>query len=325
MLCIYNQNTEPYFNIALEEYFLKNFQEDIFILWNSTPSIIVGKHQNTTGEVNLLYAETNKIPVIRRISGGGTVYHDEGNLNFTFIKNGQEGKLIDFKKYTTPIIIALQKLNLNVTTGKRNDLLLEDKKISGNAEHIFKNRALHHGTLLFNSNLDNLNTAILPTTGKITDKSVKSNRSTVTNILEHLQKKISFEEFKKHIFQEVIAEKECYLYFLEESDKIQIQHLVEIKYKTAEWNFAYSPPYTFEKTATNESGWITIILNVEKNIITNINFESSNNYKSYLDFLKNNLLLLKHNKTELTLQLNKFAETNNFPTQLLELLKNAII
>ncbi|MBT7994221.1 MAG: lipoate--protein ligase family protein, partial [Bacteroidetes bacterium] len=113
MLCIYNTSIQPYFNLATEEYFIKNFEEDIFMLWRNSPSIIVGKHQNTLAEINLDYVNKNEIPVVRRLSGGGTVFHDLGNVNFTFIKKGEEGKLVDFKKYTQPIIDVLKEIGID--------------------------------------------------------------------------------------------------------------------------------------------------------------------------------------------------------------------
>ncbi|MFC2114630.1 biotin/lipoate A/B protein ligase family protein, partial [Bacteroidota bacterium] len=112
MLCIYNTHTDPAFNLAAEEYLLKNFKQDIFMLWRSRPSVVVGKHQNALAEVNYSYVRENNIPVLRRLSGGGTVFHDLGNINFTFINNGEEGKLVDFRKYTQPIIDVLQSLGV---------------------------------------------------------------------------------------------------------------------------------------------------------------------------------------------------------------------
>ncbi len=151
MLCIYLKNTNPYFCLAAEEYFLKNFDDDIFMLWQSDDTIVVGKHQNALGEINYRFVRKNNITVARRISGGGTVFHDSGNVNFSFIKNVKSSAEISFKQFTEPVVNTLAKLDIIATTSGRNDLLIEGKKISGNAEHIFKKRVLHHGTLLYNS------------------------------------------------------------------------------------------------------------------------------------------------------------------------------
>ena len=160
MLIIRRHNTDPWFNLATEEFVLKNFDEDTFMLWRNAPSIIVGKHQNTLAEINLDYVKKNNIKVVRRLSGGGAVFHDLGNINFTFIKTGENGNLIDFKKYTEPILEVLLKMGINARFEGRNDLTIEGKKFSGNAEHIWKNRVLHHGTLLFSSHMANLSEAL---------------------------------------------------------------------------------------------------------------------------------------------------------------------
>ena len=130
MLLIYNEKTNPFFNLAMEEYFLKNFDEDIFILWRNESSVIVGKNQNTLSEINLDYIKENSIPVVRRQSGGGAVFHDLGNINFTFIANNNDN-FSDFKRFTTPIIELLKTLDINAEFSGRNDLLIDNQKFSG--------------------------------------------------------------------------------------------------------------------------------------------------------------------------------------------------
>ena len=174
MLCIINTNTKPYFNLAAEDYVLRNFKDDCFMLWRNKPSIIIGKHQNTLAEINLEYVKDNNIDVVRRLSGGGAVFHDLGNLNFTFIKNAKdEGSLVDFKKYIQPILEVLQSLGVNAKFEGRNDIMIDGKKISGNAEHVFKRRVLHHGTLLFLSQIADLSKALKVNPLKYQDNGVK--------------------------------------------------------------------------------------------------------------------------------------------------------
>ena len=153
MLCIISPYTSPYFNLAAEEYLLKCFQEDVFLLYRNIPSIVVGKHQNTLAEINLPFVQEQDILVARRISGGGTVFHDLGNLNFAFFTTGKEGDLVNYKRATMPIIEALGKMGLEAKLGQRNELLLKKLKISGTASHVWKKRVLHHGTLLFSSEI----------------------------------------------------------------------------------------------------------------------------------------------------------------------------
>jgi len=154
MICINLKNTDPFYCLATEEYLLKNFDDDIFMLWQSDKTVVVGKHQNALGEVNYRYVRENDITVARRISGGGTVYHDAGNVNFAFIKNVKSPAEISFKQITEHVVEALAQLDIEATTSGRNDLLIKGLKIPGNAEHIFKNSVLPHGTLLCNATFD---------------------------------------------------------------------------------------------------------------------------------------------------------------------------
>ena len=128
MLCITSPYHNPYFNLASEEYLLKCFQEDVFLLYRNLPSIVVGKHQNTLAEINLPFVQERDILVARRISGGGTVFHDLGNLNFAFFTTGKENELVDYRRATLPIIQALGEMGLDVKLGKRNELLLKKRK-----------------------------------------------------------------------------------------------------------------------------------------------------------------------------------------------------
>jgi lipoate-protein ligase A len=272
MLCIQNSNTNPYFNLAAEEYVLRNFNENCFMLWQNAPSIIVGKHQNTLAEINFEYVKENNIDVVRRLSGGGAVFHDLGNLNFTFIQNVEgDHNLVDFKKYTKPIIEVLTQLGVNAKFEGRNDIMIDGKKVSGNAEHIFKKRVLHHGTLLFSSKMTDLSQALKVNPLKYQDKGVKSVRSRVTNISEHLPKQMSVLEFQDAILEYVIKSNEnTSIYEYTKQDIFQINKLVNEKYSTWEWNYGYSPKYNFEKLIKTKGGTIEIQMNIEKGIIHDI-------------------------------------------------------
>lgn len=272
MLCIQNYNTDPYFNLAAEEYVLKNFTDNCFILWRNRPSIIVGKHQNALAEINLEFVKERKIDVVRRLSGGGTVYHDPGNLNFTFIQNVENNEsLVDFRKYTRPIIDVLHQLGVDAKFEGRNDIMINGKKISGNAEHVFKKRVLHHGTLLFSSEISDLSKALKVNPIKYQDKGVKSVRSRVTNIRDHLAEKISVMEFYDKILKYVIStDKESVIYEFTDEDIKQINRLSDEKYKSWEWNFAYSPKYNFEKTHITTKGNVEVQIYVEKGLMKDV-------------------------------------------------------
>jgi lipoate---protein ligase len=270
MLLIDNISNDPYLNLAAEEYFLKESSEDILMFYINSPSLISGKHQNVLAEVNIRYATENNIPVIRRISGGGTVYHDTGNLNFSFISNGKEGQLVDFKKFTKPVIDVLVKNGIGAMFEGKSDIRVNGLKISGNAEHVHRHRILHHGTLLVSSDLNNLSEALNTGYEKYTDKAIKSVRSKVTNIgkMFNLPDEC-IPEIKNQILTYTGINKNITGYSFSDIDRKKINELIEKKYKTWEWNFGYSPVYEFRNNLVVENKHTRIYLQVEKGIIIN--------------------------------------------------------
>ncbi len=272
MLCLHLKNTDPYFCLAAEEYLMKNFTDDIFMLWQSENAVVVGKHQNAAAEINHRFVYENNIAVCRRISGGGTVFHDAGNVNFTFIKNVKSPAEISFKQFTAPVVEALAKLEIEATTSGRNDLLINGLKISGNAEHIYKNRVLHHGTLLFNSDLEKLGQAIKVTPGKYEGKAVQSNRSRVGNISQFLPALMTKEEFLRFLLDVQLENPENKMYVFSENDNSVTEKLATEKFRTWEWNFGYSPKYTFKNQVEIKGKTLSIRLVVEKGIIVEVEF-----------------------------------------------------
>jgi len=246
------------------------------MLYFNEPAIIVGKHQNTFAEINYWFVKENNIKVVRRLSGGGTVFHDPGNLNFCFIRNGKEGSLVDFHKFTQPIIEVLQKLGINAERSGRNDLTIKRLKFSGNAEHVYRNRTLHHGTLLFSSNLERISNALKTTPGKFQDKAVKSVRSKVTNLIDHLPKTISIKEFRDTVMQHINATfPEATNYNFTAEDEKAIGQLMATRYSLWDWNFGYSPKFTFKNQGTIKGEFIEIDLEVDQGIIKQINIKAN--------------------------------------------------
>lgn len=237
------------------------------MLWQSENAVVVGKHQNAMAEINHRFVHENNIAVCRRISGGGTVFHDSGNVNFTFIKNVKSPAEISFKQFTAPVVEALAKLGIEATTSGRNDLLINGLKISGNAEHVYKNRVLHHGTLLFNSDLENLGQAINVTPGKYEGKAVQSNRSPVANISQYLQSPMTTSEFIQFLLNVQLENPENQFYVLNETDIQAIEKSASEKFSTWEWNFGYSPKYTFRNEVEIDGKTLSIRLLVEKGVI----------------------------------------------------------
>ncbi len=260
MYYLESPSTDPFFNIATEECLLRERNEEFFILYVDQPSIIVGKHQNTLAEVNYKYVIENNVPVIRRISGGGTVYHDLGNLNFCVIANSREGYQIDFRKYIQPVVDTLiREYDIPAEMAGKNDIRVNGLKISGNAEHVYKNRVLHHGTLLVNSDLQNLSAALKVTPGKYIDNAVKSIRSKVEN-LNSFNKNINISDLKAHLKKQMSLIFNIENYELSDNEVSLIKRKIEDKFSTWEWNYAYSPAYKFK----NED----IELQVENGLIT---------------------------------------------------------
>ncbi|UZQ83283.1 lipoate--protein ligase [Thermoanaerobacter sp. RKWS2] len=300
MLYIYNRNTNPYFNLAAEEYVLKEFQEECFMLWRNEPSIIVGKNQNTLAEINLDYVRQHKIPVVRRLSGGGAVFHDLGNLNFTFIVNEDVSSFSDFKRFTQPIIDVLRKLSVNAEFSGRNDITIDGKKISGNAQYYYKNRILHHGTLLFSSSITDLSAALKVRPVKFEDKGVKSVSKRVTNISEHLKEPITIEQFidliMNHIREQTGGSE---MYEFTQEDIKKIEKLVKEKYSTWEWNFGTSPDYSFKNEKKFTGGTVEVNLNVEKGIIKDIKIYGDFFGKYDVSEVENLLKGVKHSEEEI--------------------------
>jgi lipoate-protein ligase A len=250
MIFINHFQTNPFFNIAAEEYLLKNFNDDFLFVWQNSPSVIVGKHQNLIAEVNLKYTRLHEIPVIRRISGGGTVYHDLGNFNYTHIRSeANRERLIDFNKFSSPIMSFLKTMGIETGFGGKNNLITEGRKFSGNSAHVFKNRVMHHGTLLFNTDLTKLEKVIRPPKAQIDDKSVKSIRASVINLSDVLSFYISPDEFRNKLTDFLTDHYLCdRIYEFTEEDKMAINKLVDEKYANPDWNYGYSPAYEFKNS-----------------------------------------------------------------------------
>lgn len=266
--------TDPYINLALEEYVLKNFgDEDTYLLFYvNEPSIIIGKNQNAIEEINTQYVEENNIKVVRRLSGGGAVFHDEGNLNFSFITKDDGESFHNFAKFTEPVVKALNEIGVPAELVGRNDILVEGRKISGNAQFATKGRMFSHGTLMFDSEIEHVVAALNVSKEKIESKGIKSIRSRVANISEYLQEEMTMQQFKELLLRsifEVDDVKDVPRYELTEEDWEKVHEISRNRYQKWEWNYGKSPAYNVKVSHKFPSGLLDVRLDVKKGIIEN--------------------------------------------------------
>ena len=279
MLFVDNQNqTDPRINLAIEEHLLRNvrLEEPILLFYINAPSVIIGRNQNTLEEIDPDYVEAQGIHVVRRLSGGGAVYHDAGNLNFSFITNGKED-LHNFAKFTDPVIRVLNDLGVPAELHGRSDIFVAGKKVSGNAQYLTRNRMFSHGTLLFDSNLEELLRAINPRQVAIESKAVQSIRSFVTNIRDHLPESMDIQQLKEAILRGVFDGGPVATYALTDDDWAQIEQIRAERYATWEWNIGRSPRFTVQKSERFPIGKVDARIDVERGRIKQV--------KLYGDFM----------------------------------------
>ena len=247
MIFIKNKITDVYFNLAMEEYIFEKFKEDeVFMLWINEPSVVIGKHQNLIEELNMKYCFDNNIKIARRLSGGGTVVHDFGNLNYTYITNTTGDTALDFKEFLKPVYNALLNLKIDADISPRNDFRVEKKKICGHSQFMRKKRVLHHGCILFDSNLNNLRNALNVENKKIISKSAKSVKSSVANLKEISKLDYEISGFLEKLKNEILKTQEDYeIYELTKEDILKIEKIKSEKYATKDWIYGQSPKCTF--------------------------------------------------------------------------------
>ena len=270
MITIENHSIDPAYNLALEEYLHLHRRplQDAFMLWRNEPTVVIGRHQNAYDEIIRAYVEAAGVHVVRRNSGGGAVYHDLGNLNFSFLVDDDQSGF-DFERFTQPVIRTLRQLGIEAENSGRNDIAIAGRKISGNAQYRCAGRLLHHGTILFDSNLEHVTMALNVAPQKYAGRAVASIRSRVTNVAEHLATKIAIEEFRDLLAQNVFAEYGAKPDALSDEEQEEVCKLRDAKYRSWDWNYGWSeyrrgcsPPF-WTHTGLRKFPWGTLDIRLE--------------------------------------------------------------
>ncbi|MBP2000536.1 lipoate-protein ligase A [Paenibacillus shirakamiensis] len=275
MLFIDNQGiTDPAINLAIEEYVLRYLPADetYLLFYINAPSVIIGKHQNTIEEINAEYIKEHGVQVVRRLSGGGAVYHDHGNLNFSFITKDDGQSFHNFRKFTQPVVEALHQLGVHAELSGRNDLQIGEQKISGNAQFSTRGRMFSHGTLMFNLNLDDVQASLHANPEKFKSKSTKSVRSRVANIIDFLDTKMTIEEFRADLLRHIFGMEadQVPMYVLQEQDWTKIHELSKERYQNWDWNYGLSPESNVKHTKKFPVGIIDLRMDIKDGHIENI-------------------------------------------------------
>jgi lipoate-protein ligase A len=315
MIFVENQGiTDPHLNLALEEYIVRNFsaENDYLLFYINEPSIIIGKNQITIEEVNQDYIDNNNIHVVRRVSGGGAVYHDFGNLNFSFITNHDITQMHNFKKFTEPVIKVLNDLGLDAELKGRNDILVGEKKISGTAQFSTGKRMISHGTLLYNTDLGEVANALNVKPSKLESKGHKSVRSRVANISEFLKEPLSIEEFRALLLKGLFSESEDFeTYRLTDEEWKAVHKLKEEKYDTWKWNYGRAPKFNIQNNKRFSVGEIDVRIFVEKGLIKEVNIFGDFFGRDSVEELEKLLIGIPYDKPSIEKAL-KDVDVNNY-------------
>lgn len=278
MICYENESTDPAYNMAVEEALLVSAgREPLLILWENAPAVIIGRHQNAWSEVNLSYAQQENIPIIRRLSGGGAVYHDRGNLNYTFIvpvDAGESKKTSDFnfRFWSAPVLHVLRNIGVNAQFSGRNDLTIEGRKFSGTAQARFGGHLLHHGTLLFSTDFEKMSRILSVDPEKYHSKGVSSVRSRVANLSEFLPPSVGKSCFRKLLLSELSKENEIKYNRFSPQLQADISRLKQEKYDCPSWNLGQSPRSDFHREKRFTWGKLRADVTLEKGTISKLDF-----------------------------------------------------
>ncbi len=290
-----NGITDPSVNLAIEEFLLRYLtsEPELVLFYINEPSVIIGRNQNSVEEVDPDFIQENKINVVRRLSGGGAVYHDHGNLNFSYISSAAEN-LHNYQHFINPVVEALNKLGVPAELKGKSDVFVDGKKISGNAQYASRGRMVSHGTILFNTNVKHMMQALNPRQAIIESTAVQSVRNFVTNVQDHLAEPVTIDELQRCLLEEIFQTDTPPEYKLSKSDWKEIEQIRGLRFGTWNWNYGRAPKFNVQKTGEFPAGKIDVRINVVKGIIESIRMFGTFTGLSEIDELQDRLTGLRY-------------------------------
>lgn len=312
MIYLESNSCDAFFNFALEDYAMHELSiaEEYFIFWRTRPTLMIGQYQNALQEINTEFAKKNDIKIVRRVTGGGTIYTDMEGWQFSFIFKNAGAKDIDFHTFTLPIINALRSIGVHACQSGRNDLLIDGRKFSGNAQYVRGNLLLHHGSLLFNTDLDHLVKSLCVDDEKIISKGIKSVRQRVTNIAEHLNHEMTSTQFRDLMLDYLL--KDMQRYRLTPKDIQRIHEIQKEKFESWEWNFGKTPEFNRTSEGRFEGGKLVVSSFVKNGMIEEITFQGDFFAKDDLSKLSNSLRGCKYEREAVELVLTEIRVEDFF-------------
>lgn len=313
MIYVENNSLDPFFNFALEYYLINelDLSDEYFMFWRTEPTLMIGKHQNTIEEINQDYVKEKNIHVVRRISGGGTIYTDPNGWQFSFIVKNKSSRDIDFNTYTAPVIAALSELRVDAELNGRNDITINGKKISGNAQYSNNECILHHGSILFNTDLDELVKSITVSDDKIVSKGIKSVHERVTNVVDNLDKKIDTLEFRDLMIGYLLKNVEG-TYKLTQEDILRVNEIADNKFRTWEWNYGKSPKFNITKSKRFKGGKVEFKLNVDNGYIEQCKIYGDFFSKGDIETVSHSLIGCPYKEDDIRTRLDKIGAADFF-------------
>lgn len=275
MYYIESGSVSPRFNLALEQYIFDCLprEHEYFMLWQNENAVIIGRHQNTASEIQEEFVKKHGIQVVRRLSGGGAVYHDLGNLNYTFIVDQQSNKMPHFEAFLIPVVNMLKSIGVVAQVNGRNDITIEGRKFSGNAQYVKDGRIMHHGTILYDSDLQMMNQALHVSEEKERSKGVPSIRSRVTNVRPYVPNSISMEEFMRAFCAFMMKAFNMQEYCLTDKDIEKVRNIQHRIYDRQDWNYDRLPTYNkHNKRYIDGCGMIEVFIYVKDGFLENLHF-----------------------------------------------------